>query len=261
LTDRRELQPSPFPSRFPAKLETVCTIIARAAAPSRRPQLRKVIMKILQIQSLAIPDVQVIRFARFRDSRGYFTETYRRSDLSARADLPTLDGTSLVQVNESFSRAGVARGLHFQWNPFMGKLVRTVSGRMVDLFLDIRLGSPTLGRIAAYDLPAQPEADFAEWIWVPPGFAHGNYFTEPTVIEYGCTGEYRQGCEAGISPLAADLDWSLCDPKLASAWKDLVASPGLLMTDKDRGGLSLAAWLADPRSANFRWQPTEAPRG
>jgi len=208
-------------------------------------------MRILDVESLPIPAVKVVRFARFRDARGYFTETYRASDVAAHPDLKPLNGAHFVQFNESFSSRGVARGLHFQWNPNMGKLVRTVSGRMVDLFLDIRRGSPTLGKIAAYDMPASHAADHAEWIWVPPGFAHGNFFPEPSLIEYGCTGEYSQGCEAGISPLDVGLDWSLCDPTLRALWHESVASPRMLMTEKDRNGLTLAAWLADPRSENF----------
>ena len=208
-------------------------------------------MRIVDVMPLSFPDVKVIRFARFRDPRGYFTETYRASDMAAHAGLTALHGTRFVQFNESYSKPGVARGLHFQWNPHMGKLVRTVSGRMVDLFLDIRRGSPTLGKIAAHDMPADHDKEYAEWIWVPPGFAHGNFFTEPSIIEYGCTGEYSQGCEAGISPLDPALDWSLCNPALKGMWDDFRASAQLTMTEKDRDGFTLAAWLADPRSENF----------
>jgi len=206
-------------------------------------------MKIIEVWSLAIPDVKVIRFARFSDSRGYFTETYRRSDFAARDDLGSLREADFVQANESYSRPGVIRGLHFQWNPYMGKLVRTLAGRMVDLVLDIRKGSPSLGKIIAYDMPASPDTEFSEWIWVPPGFAHGNFFTEPTLIEYFCTGQYSPGCEAGISPLAADLDWSLCQPALKELFDQVAQQP--VISDKDRHGLTLQQWLADPRSEQF----------
>lgn len=217
-------------------------------------------MRILDVRPLQIPDVKVVKFARFRDQRGYFTEPYRAGTIAANADLRLLGQSRLVQLNESFSRAGVLRGLHFQWNPFMGKLVRTISGHMVDLFLDIRRDSPTLGKIAAFEMRADQDADSAEWIWVPPGFAHGNFFLEPTVIEYGCTGEYSPGCEAGISPLADDLDWSACDAKLRQLWESHTKLAAFVITDKDRAGLTLAAWLADPRSENFRYeQLTEQP--
>lgn len=205
-------------------------------------------MKILAVQPLAIPDVKVIRFGRFCDHRGYFTEPFRRSDIDSQ--VPFLQGVQFLQSNESYSHPKVVRGLHFQWNPFMGKLVRTVAGRMVDLVMDIRQGSPTYGRIIAHDMPASPDCGEAEWIWVPPGFAHGNFFTEPTYIEYYCSGEYSPGCEAGISPLSGDLDWSLCDPILKAQFEQLVAMSGVL-SDKDRQGLTLTAWGADPRAANF----------
>ncbi len=205
-------------------------------------------MKILETRPLAIPSVKVIRFARFSDHRGYFAEPYRKSDIGNQLDF--MKGVEFYQVSESFSRAHVIRGLHFQWNPFMGKLVRTTQGRMVDLFLDIRKGSPTFGKAAAYEMTASSGDDYAEWIWVPPGFAHGNFFTKDTTIEYLCSGEYSQGCEAGISPLSADIDWSLCEPALRAEFLALLAdSP--IMTDKDRNGFTLAAWSSDERSGNF----------
>jgi dTDP-4-dehydrorhamnose 3,5-epimerase len=206
-------------------------------------------MKILSIQSLAIPDIKVIRFARFRDDRGYFAEPFRRSDLRNHPDGKCFDRVEFVQSNESYSHAGVMRGLHFQWNPYMGKLVRTISGHMVDMVLDIRKGSPLFGKIIAYDMPASIADEYGEWIWVPPGFAHGNFFSEPSQIEYSCSGEYSPGCEAGISPLAADLDWSLCDPALKAIF-DRLSATGILSA-KDRGGLTLTAWSNDPRSQNF----------
>ncbi|MEZ5286821.1 MAG: dTDP-4-dehydrorhamnose 3,5-epimerase [Vicinamibacterales bacterium] len=194
--------------------------------------------------------MKTLRFARFSDHRGHFTEPFRRSDIDQHAELAFLRGVALPQMNESWSRAGVIRGLHFQWNPFMGKLVRTISGRMVDLFVDIRLGSPTFGKVAAHDMPSADEAPHNEWIWVPPGFAHGNFFTEASRIEYLCSGEYSPGCEAGLSPLAPDLDWSLCDPAIKAEFDALVAS-GAIISEKDTNGLTLAAWTADERSKQF----------
>lgn len=209
-------------------------------------------MKILSITDLAIPEVKVMRFARFRDNRGYFSEHYRFSDFETGDAASFMNGVRFLQMNESFSKPHTVRGLHYQWNPFMGKLVRTVRGHMVDLVLDIRKGSPTYGKIIAYDMPVTGDEDYSEWIWVPPGFAHGNTFTEDTVIEYLCSGEYSPGNEAGISPIADDIDWSLCDPDLASLFQQIAQSTDL-MTDKDRNGFSLASWTADPRSENFRY--------
>ena len=209
-------------------------------------------MKILSITDLAIPEVKVIRFVRFRDNRGYFSEHYRFTDFEDGDAASFMNGVRFLQMNESFSRPHTVRGLHYQWNPFMGKLVRTVRGRMIDMVLDIRKGSPTYGKIIAYDMPVTGEEDFSEWIWVPPGFAHGNTFTEDTVIEYLCSGEDSPGNEAGISTIAEDIDWSLCSPELASLFQQISRSTDL-MTDKDRNGFSLAAWSADPRSEIFQY--------
>jgi dTDP-4-dehydrorhamnose 3,5-epimerase len=207
-------------------------------------------MKILSVSSLALPDVKVIRFARFGDHRGYFAEPFRRSDFDTHPDTAFLRGVGLPQMNESWSRAGVVRGLHFQWNPFMGKLVRTVHGRMVDIFMDIRVGSPSFGQAVMHDMPSASADGHAEWIWVPPGFAHGNFFTVESRIEYLCSGEYSPGCEAAVSPLAADIDWSSCDPALKSEL-DALLSADAIMSDKDRAAPDLTAWKLDERSRNF----------
>jgi len=206
-------------------------------------------MKLTRVQPLALPDVKVIRFARFRDERGYFTELFRKSDL-AQAEVGSLQGQEILQINESVSGAGVCRGLHFQWNPFMGKLLRTLSGRMVDMVMDIRKGSPDYGKIIMYEMKADLESGEDEWIWIPPGFAHGNWFTEPTRIQYLCTGEWNPNCEAGINPLADDLDWSLCASSLQSEFQSL----SLTISAKDREAPNLAGWGADDRSGNFVYE-------
>ena len=207
-------------------------------------------MKILSVTPLAMPDVKALRFARFADERGYFSEPFRRGDVDSLPELEFLRSVPFVQMNESWSRAGVLRGLHFQWNPYMGKLVRCVHGRLVDFFLDIRLGSPTFGRIAAYDMPSDNTAAFSEWIWLPPGFAHGAMFPEDSRIEYLCSGEYNPACEAAISALSPDLDWSLCDPALKQEFEEQVQG-GVRMSAKDRDAPSLTTWQGDPRAAEF----------
>lgn len=206
-------------------------------------------MKILEVKSLTFPEIKIIKFARFSDNRGYFTEPFRRSDFNNRDEISFFKDIEFVQTNESFSQKGVIRGLHFQWNPYMGKLVRTVQGHMVDMFLDIRIGSPTFGKIGGYDMPSATDMEYAEWIWVPPGFAHGNYFFEPTIIEYSCTGEYSPGNEAGISPISEDIDWSMYDPYLKKLFDQTVKEG--IVSDKDKQGLAVTAWKNDPRSQNF----------
>jgi len=207
-------------------------------------------LKILSVRSLAIPEIKVIQVARFRDHRGYFTEIFRKSDFESHPQLSFLRGVDLIQCNESYSLPGTIRGLHFQWDPYMGKLIRTVAGRMIDLVLDIRKSAPGFGRIIAYDMPGRTEAEVGEWIWVPPGFAHGNCFPENTRIEYFCSGEYNPQSEAGISPFAPDLDWSCCDPDLRALF-DATAASAPLITEKDRNGFSLASWLQHPASDRF----------
>ena len=109
-------------------------------------------MKIKDVKSLRIPEVKVICFERFLDHRGYFTEHFRKSDLFTHPDLDCFQKVEFVQCNESYSKKGTVRGLHFQWNPLMGKLIRTIRGRMVDMVMDIRKGSPTFGKIMLYDI-------------------------------------------------------------------------------------------------------------
>lgn len=207
-------------------------------------------MKIISVQSLALPDIKVITFGRFHDHRGYFTETFRHADFRNHPEIPCLDGRDFVQSNESFSKIGTVRGLHFQWDPPQGKLVRTVHGRMIDLALDIRKDSPAFGKIVAHDMPSRPGYTTSEWIWVPPGFAHGNLFLEETVIEYFCTAQYNPDGEAGITPYAPDIDWSLCKPALRETFREIAAT-STLVTEKDRNGFTLAEWQKDSRSSHF----------
>ncbi len=211
-------------------------------------------MKIISIKELEIPEIKVIRFSRFPDNRGYFSEQYRKSDLLKESGIISLENIEFVQANQSYSKSGVVRGLHFQWNPYMGKLVRTISGRMVDLILDIRKNSPTFGKIIAYDMPSSNNKDYDEWIWIPPGFAHGNYFTEPTLIEYFCTGEYSPGCEAGISPITEDIDYSICNEKLKTEFKNLLSSPKLVISEKDKNNNSISEWQRKEESNNFLYE-------
>lgn len=207
-------------------------------------------MKLLEVKTLLVEAVKVVRFARFCDHRGYFTEHYRKSDFNSRPEMGFIKDVRFEQANESYSKKGTVRGLHFQWNPYMGKLVRTLYGRMIDMVLDMRKGSPTFGNIILYDMPADHQADFSEWIWVPPGFAHGNFFPEDTIIEYFCSGEYSPGCEAGISPLANDIDWTLCDPNLKKLFESIARSTSLI-SDKDKNGFSVNEWTKCGDSDNF----------
>ena len=202
-------------------------------------------MKIIETQSLAIPDVKVTTYSRFHDERGYFTETSRKSDF--------MSDQQFLQTNESFSKGGTFRGFHLQWNPYQGKLVRPVYGHLIDFALDLRKNSPHFGKIVAHDMPTNPTATSAQWIWLPPGFAHGILLPEDTLIEYFCTGEYSPGNEGCISPLATDIDWSLCDPALKAKFDEIVPT-STLIADKDKAGMTIQEWQDSAVSANFIFQ-------
>jgi len=201
-------------------------------------------MKILEVKPLSIPEVKIVKMGRFTDNRGYFTEPFRQSDLEK-----AIPGFKLLQINESYSKKNVIRGLHIQWNPYMGKFVRTVKGHMMDIAVDIRLGSPTYGKGIIYDLPTTQETETFEAIWVPIGFVHGCVFLEETLIEYLCTSEYSQGNEACVLPGSPEIDWSLADQNLLKIFKETL--PNAIISDKDKAGIDFKDWKNDSKSKNF----------
>lgn len=156
----------------------------------------------MTIESASIPDVKIIRRRAFGDSRGYFEETWREDEFRAAG----IDA-GFVQDNHSFSTRGVIRGLHWQRPPHMqGKLVTVISGRIVDVAVDIRRGSPTFGRWVMEELSEDNHVS----LWIPPGFAHGFLVLSETAhFIYRCTDVYHPECEAGMR-------WD--DPSLAIAW-------------------------------------------
>jgi dTDP-4-dehydrorhamnose 3,5-epimerase len=155
---------------------------------------------MLEVESLAIPDVKIIKPKRHGDARGFFSETYKASAFAA-AGLPT----TFVQDNHSFSaEAGVLRGLHFQVPPAaQGKLVRVSRGAVFDVAVDLRVDSLTYGQHVSTVLTSE------NWtqIWVPPGFAHGVLTLEPhTEVLYKVLGaEYVGACEGGLAWDDSDL--------------------------------------------------------
>lgn len=209
-------------------------------------------MNILDIQHAVFPEIKIIKYKRFTDDRGYFTETFRQSDFDLSKEIDFLNNASIGQINESKSTKGVIRGLHFQWNPYMGKLVRCIQGEMIDLFLDIRKGSPTFGKIGAYRMPARLDEEFGEWIWVPVGFAHGNAYTQDGMIEYICTGQYNGESEAGIGVFADDIDWSEVNAEDKNDIDSMLKNTTL--SEKDQQGLTLDQWQKDTRSENFIYE-------
>lgn len=167
-----------------------------------------------EFQRLSIPDVILVKPKFFGDERGFFIETYKKSDFVANG----ID-VEFVQDNHSKSSYGVLRGLHYQKNPkAQGKLVRCVQGEILDVAVDIRKGSPTFGKWLAEKLSAENKA----MLYVPAGFAHGFAVLSGTAeVLYKTTDEYSPENDAGIlwnDPEIA-VDWQITEPQLSE--KDL----------------------------------------
>lgn len=166
-----------------------------------------------------LPGVVIIEPTVFGDARGFFLESYsaERYQQDAGITLP------FVQDNHSRSTKGVLRGLHFQIKKPQGKLVRVVSGEVLDVALDINPESPTYGQHEAVILNEDNHRQF----WVPPGYAHGFVvLSEAADFEYKCTDYYDPNDEGGVAwnDPALAIDWKIQNPKLSA--KDL-ALPNL----------------------------------
>lgn len=152
----------------------------------------------------------------YSDERGYFMETFRKDIFDGIAS-----GYTFVQDNESKSQKDVLRGLHFQASPHeQGKLVRVISGSVLDVAVDIRTSSPTYGKYHSVVLSAENKKQF----WVPPGFAHGFLVLEDdTVFSYKCTGYYNKEAEGSIrwDDPEIGIDWGISLPLLSE--KDKIA--------------------------------------
>ena len=170
----------------------------------------------MEILPLALPDVKLVRPRRFGDERGWFMETYRREALAAAAITD-----DFVQDNQSFSAArGTVRGLHFQKPPrAQAKLVRVLSGRILDVAVDLRGSSPTFGRHVAVEI-----GDDGTSVYVPVGFAHGFCTLTPdAIIAYKVSDTYAPEADAGVL-------WN--DPALGIAWP--VSEAEATLSTKDR---------------------------
>ena len=179
---------------------------------------------------LAIRDVLLLEHEIFEDDRGYFMEVYKQ-DVFHELGLPD----QFVQLNESRSACNVIRGLHFQWDPPMGKLMRVAEGAAFLVAVDIRHDSPTLGRWVGETITAENRLQ----MWAPPGCARGLCaLTEKTRVQYLCTGMYNGKAESGILWNDRDIgvEWPVSDPRLSG---------------KDRTAQTLREWLARPESKSF----------
>ena len=184
------------------------------------------------VERTPIPEVLIVRPRLFGDERGWFTEILQAD---AFAELGGGLPTTFVQVNQSRSARGVVRGLHFQWDPPQAKLMRVVRGRAFMVAVDIRPGSPTLGKVVTLEASSDEPVLF----WAPASFARGFCaLADVTEIEYFCTATYNPACETGIR-------WD--DPAIGIRWP--VDEPRL--SPKDAAAGTLADWLARPESEAF----------
>lgn len=171
-------------------------------------------MKIIET---GIEGLLVIEPKIFGDGRGYFYESYNARDFEA----ATGSKVDFVQDNQSFSRYGVLRGLHFQLPPHnQAKLVSVVRGSVLDVAVDLRKGSPTYGRYEAVELSGDNHLRF----YIPHGFAHGFLVLSKTALfQYKCDGFYAPEADCGLA-------WD--DPDIGIKWP--VAPQVIILSEKDR---------------------------
>ncbi|MFN8008167.1 MAG: dTDP-4-dehydrorhamnose 3,5-epimerase [Terriglobia bacterium] len=186
-----------------------------------------------KIESKHLNGVVVIATGVFEDQRGFFAETFRE-DHFTEMGLPA----RFPQDNHSRSVRGVVRGLHFQWDPPMAKLMRVTLGVAFLVAVDIRKGSPTLGQWVGVETSAENRKQ----VYAPAGFARGFcVLSEFAEIQYKCTGIYNGKAESGIR-------WN--DPSIGIQWP--VKDP--ILSGKDATARTLSEWLASPESDQFRYQ-------
>jgi dTDP-4-dehydrorhamnose 3,5-epimerase len=188
----------------------------------------------IKIESKYLNDVVVVVPDIFQDSRGFFMETYREDQFKA-LGLPH----HFVQDNHSRSEKGVVRGLHFQWEPPMGKLMRVTFGSAFLVAVDIRKGSPTLGKWVGVEASAENRRQ----VWAPAGFARGFcVLSDFAEIQYKCTGLYSNKSESGIL-------WN--DPAIGIDWPIPIGQ--VQLSEKDKKAQTLAQWLTRAESDNFQY--------
>ena len=168
-----------------------------------------------------IKGVWVIRPKRFGDMRGYFCEVFKKEEFQAHVGL-----VEFIQDNESFSSHGVLRGLHFQKGEFsQAKLVRVSQGKVLDVAVDLRAGSPTFGQHVAVELSASEGTQ----LFIPRGFAHGFVvLSDVAQFQYKVDNVYAPQSEATLR---------FDDPELGIDWR--IAQGEMLLSEKDMRGISL----------------------
>ena len=172
----------------------------------------------MKFNTTKLNDLMVIQPTIFEDERGYFFESYNENQFNKVGII-----CHFIQDNQSKSQKGVLRGLHFQNPPYaQGKLVRVISGSVLDVAVDIRKKSPTYGQHFSIQLTEQNKT----MLWIPPGFAHGFATLENnTIFSYKCTNLYNKESEKCIfwNDQNLNIDWQLNSPILSK--KDINGTP------------------------------------
>jgi dTDP-4-dehydrorhamnose 3,5-epimerase len=172
-------------------------------------------------------NVKLIELNKFDDNRGWFLQSYDEK-------ITDLLKINFVQENISFSRFGVARGLHYQWEKPMGKLIQCLNGKIIDIIVDIRKDSKTLGESKFFILD-KPE----KLLWVPHGYAHGFIsMHNDSIVKYMCDNYYNKENESGINILDNDLQ---IKQKLK------INVDNIILSDKDRNAQSFFSYLKEPK--------------
>lgn len=169
----------------------------------------------MEVLTTDIEGVFIIKPRVFGDARGYFFESYSKREFEEK-----VGKVDFVQDNESMSKKGVMRGLHFQRPPFsQSKLVRCVKGSVLDVAVDIRKGSPTYGKHVAVELTEDNHLQF----FIPKGFAHGFVvLSDVAVFQYKCDNFYHPEADGGISILddSLGIDWKISTQNAILSEKD-----------------------------------------
>ena len=169
----------------------------------------------MEVLTTDIEGVFIIKPRVFGDARGYFFESYSKREFEEK-----VGKVDFVQDNESMSKKGVMRGLHFQRPPFsQSKLVRCVNGSVLDVAVDIRKGSPTYGKHVAVELTEDNHLQF----FIPKGFAHGFVvLSDVAVFQYKCDNFYHPEADGGISILddSLGIDWKISTQNAILSEKD-----------------------------------------
>jgi dTDP-4-dehydrorhamnose 3,5-epimerase len=154
----------------------------------------------------------------YSDQRGYFFESFNALHFEELSGL----NVSFVQDNESFSKFGVLRGLHYQLPPYeQGKLIRVIQGKVLDVAVDIREGSTTFGQYLKVELSGENKKQ----VFIPSGFAHGFVtLSETAIFSYKCTNFYHKGSESGIryDDHKLNIDWEIEKNQIIVSEKDLL---------------------------------------